>query len=246
MTLHADCGNKVRHKNCKLTMQLSERYHVETGVAIIAKEAGGISGDTCVAQPVGRGRMALMLSDGMGSGEAAAESSSQAVKFLQQLLAAGFDIDTAVKTVNSLLLIKMPGDMFATVDMAVIDTFTGESEFLKVGSAPSYIKRVREVSIINSATPPVGILENIQIEPIRRMLVPGDIVVMVSDGVIDAARGTDKENWVANFLRRLGSERPQDIADRLLRQAVELSGGAARDDMAVLVARVAERPEIVQ
>lgn len=182
----------------------------------------------------------------MGSGEAAANGSGHAVKFLQQLLAAGFDIDTAVKTVNSMLLIKMPGDSFATVDMVVVDTFTGEAEFLKVGSAPSYVKRVREVVTINPAAPPIGILETIEIEPVRRMLVPGDIVVMVSDGIIDAGRGTAKENWVANFLRRTGSERPQDIADKILGQALEYSGGVAGDDMAVLVARVAEPPGIIQ
>ncbi len=246
MILHAECGSKIRHKNCKLAMELAERYHVETGIAIAAKEGGEVSGDTCVAEPVSRGRTALILSDGMGSGEAAANGSGHAVKFLQQLLAAGFDINTAVKMVNSLLLIKMPGDTFATVDMAVVDTFTGETEFLKVGSAPSYVKRVREVTTINPAAPPIGILDNVEIEPVRRVLAPGDIVVMVSDGIVDAARGAGKENWVVNFLRRTASERPQDVADRLLRQAMEYSGGVARDDMAVLVARVSERSGVVQ
>lgn len=245
MTLHASCGNKLRNKKCHLLMELDERYQVETGIATAAKAGGRVSGDTCTAQPVGRGRMALLLSDGMGSGEAASQGSGHAIKFLHKLLTAGFDIDTAVKTVNSMLLIKMPGDSFATMDMAVIDTFTGQAEFLKVGAAPSYVKRVREVTTINPAAPPLGILDNVEIEPVRCMLAPGDIVVMVSDGVTDAARGGEKENWVANILRRTGSERPQDIADRLLRQAIELSGGAAKDDMAVLVARIAERTKKV-
>lgn len=246
MTLQADCGNKIRHKNCKLTMELDERYHVETGRATAAKAASSISGDTCVVQSVSRGRTALILSDGMGSGEAAANCSGEAVSFLQRLLAAGFDIDTAVKMVNSMLLIKIPGDTFATVDLAVVDTFTGDTEFLKVGSAPSYIKRVREVTTINPVSPPIGILAHVEIEPVKWVLMPGDIVVMVSDGITDAVRGADKDSWVANFLRRTGSERPQDIADRLLRQAIQLSGGVAKDDMAVLVAKIAEKPEAVQ
>ena len=242
MKLQADCGSKLRHKNCKLTLELAERFQVETGVAAIAKAASQVSGDTCVVQPVGQGRTALILSDGMGSGEAAAAGSGKAVSFLQRLLAAGFDIGMAVKLVNSMLLINMPADTFATVDMVIVDTFTGGCEFLKVGSAPSYIKRVREVMTINPGAPPIGILEQVEIEPVRRLLVPGDIVVMVSDGVTEAGRSGDKEGWVANFLRRTGSERPQDIADRLLRQAIQLSGGTAKDDMAVLVARLAERP----
>ncbi|SDE25185.1 stage II sporulation protein E [Sporomusa acidovorans] len=246
MTLHATCGNKIRHKNCRLTMELDERYQIETGMATAAKNTGDACGDTCVVQPLARGRTALILSDGMGSGKNAANSSRQAVKFLQKLLTAGFEVDTAIKTVNSMLLIKIPGDTFATIDMAVVDTFTGETEFLKIGSAPSYIKRVREVTIINPASPPIGILEHIEIEPVRRVLAPGDIVVMVSDGVTDVVHGADRENWIANLLRRIGSDRPQDIADRLLRQAIELSGGVTKDDMAVLVARVTERPDLVQ
>ncbi len=246
MLLQANCGNKIGHRCCELTMELAKRYSVETGMATAAKVTNQVSGDTFVVQPVGQGRMALILSDGMGSGQAAENISRQAITFLQRLLATGFDVNTAIKMVNSLLLIKMPGDTFATIDMAIIDTFTGETEFLKVGSAPSYVKRVREVTTINPVAPPIGILNQVEIEPVIRVLAPGDIVVMVSDGVTDVVHSTDKDNWVVNFLRCIGSDRPQDIADRLLRQAIQLSGGKAKDDMAVLVAKVSDTPNRIQ
>ncbi|MBP2634287.1 MAG: spoIIE [Firmicutes bacterium] len=242
MVLQADCGNVIGHRCCQLTMELDERYTVETGMATASKMTNKVSGDSVAVQPVSRGRIALILSDGMGSGQTAASSSRQAISFLQRLLSAGFDVDTAIKMVNSMLLINMPGDNFATIDMAVVDTFTGETEFLKVGSAPSYIKRVREVAVINPVAPPVGILDQVEIEPVTRVLALGDVMVMVSDGVSDAGLDTGKDNWVVNFLRCSGSERPQDIADRLLKQAIQFSGGIAKDDMVVLVAKIAERP----
>lgn len=239
MTLHAECGNKAGKKNCRLTMEVAGRFKVMTGKAGAAKEPQGVCGDTCAVVPLNRGKIALILSDGMGSGSRAAGESSRAVTFLERLLAAGFEVDGAVKTVNSLLLLRTPGESFATVDMAVIDIYSGETEFLKIGAAPSYIKRVREVATIRSSSLPIGIIQQIEIEPVKAAVVSGDIIVMVSDGVADAPqRGAEKDYWLVNYLRRIDGVQPQEIADRILAQALELSGGTAGDDMTVLVAKV--------
>lgn len=240
MVLQARCGNK-QDKLCRLLLQEANRFHVETGKACIAKD-NGISGDTCSVSQLNKGKLAIMISDGMGSGKVAASESAMAVKFLERLLAIGFDVDVAVKTVNSMLMLRTPEETFATVDMAIVDTYTGETEFLKIGSAPSFIKRVREVRTLQSASLPIGILHQIEIEPIRVDLVAGDIIVMVSDGVADAqTRTTEKENWIANFLRRLNSTDPQVIADKVLEQAQSFAGSDRRDDMTVIVAALAEK-----
>ncbi|EAX47244.1 serine phosphatase [Thermosinus carboxydivorans Nor1] len=247
MILHAECGNAMRRKKCRLTMQAAQSYQVLTGMASAAKDAKGVCGDTCMVMPLSRGRVALVLSDGMGSGNEAATESGRAVKFLKRLLAAGFDVDLAVKTVNSMFMLRSPDETFATIDMAIIDTYSGEVEFLKIGSAPSFVKRVREVATIKSASLPVGILSQIEFDPVKAQLASGDIIVMASDGVADAPyRGPDKENWVANFLRRTASADPQEIADKLLHQALELSGAKLRDDMTVLVAKICHRSLLVQ
>ncbi|HMM22190.1 MAG TPA: stage II sporulation protein E [Selenomonadales bacterium] len=240
-SLHNQCGNAAAGQPCKLNLQAAGRYGVQTGSASLAKN--GVSGDTCTVVPVQDGKIALILSDGMGSGSQAAGESSTAVKFLTRLLSAGFALDVAVQTLNSLLLLKMPNESFATIDMAVVDTRAGEAEFLKVGSAPSFLKRVREVSTIRTASLPAGILQQIEIEPVKWVLAPGDILVLVSDGIAEApSRGAEKEVWVANFLRRLPSEDPQEIADKLLQQAREMGGADLRDDMTVLVAKIIDRP----
>ncbi|MGI6091967.1 MAG: stage II sporulation protein E [Veillonellaceae bacterium] len=248
LMLHAQCGNKGKNTKCKLTMQVASRLSVITGVASAAKEPQGVCGDTSAVVPLNKGKIALMLSDGMGSGSKAAGESNMAVGFLEKLLAVGFDVDVAVKTVNSLLLLKTPEESFATVDMAIIDTYSGETEFLKVGSAPSYIKRVREVSTIQSSSLPIGIIQQIEIEPVKTVVVAGDIIVMVSDGIADVIagprRGVERESWVVNFLRRIDNGHPQEIADHLLRQAIELSCGRLRDDMTVLVAKVIQQPVV--
>ncbi|HWQ61637.1 MAG TPA: SpoIIE family protein phosphatase [Negativicutes bacterium] len=217
------------------------RYRVATGWASAAKEK--VSGDTAAVLPLPGWRVALVLSDGMGTGRRAAGDSAATVRFLERLLTAGFAVDVAVKTVNSLLLLKLPEESFTTVDMAVIDTAAGEAEFLKVAAAPSFVKRVREVATVKSASLPVGIMQQVEIEPVRWLLAAGDIIVMVSDGVVEVpGRWLDRETWVANFLRRQPDGDPQELAERILHQAVELAGTGRRDDMTVVVAKITDRP----
>ncbi|MDT8902783.1 SpoIIE family protein phosphatase [Anaeroselena agilis] len=217
------------------------RCRVTTGLAFAAKEK--VSGDTAAVLPLPDGKAALVLSDGMGTGSRAAGDSAATVRFLERLLTAGFAVDVAVRTVNSLLLLKLPEESFTTVDMAVIDTAAGEAEFLKVGAAPSFVKRVREVATVKSSSLPVGIMQQVEIEPVRWLLAPGDVIVMVSDGVVEAPnRGAGKEAWVVNFLRRLPDCDPQEMAERILHEAEALAGPCRRDDMTVLVARVTGDP----
>jgi stage II sporulation protein E len=246
LVLRAECGNEYKKKKCTIHMQVAKRLHVETGTASIAKEGQGVCGDTCAVIPLYKGKMALVLSDGMGSGNQAAVESTMAVKFLQRLLSVGFDVDVAVKTVNSMLLLRTPEESFVTVDMAIIDTYSGETEFLKIGSAPSFLKRVREVTTIKSTSLPIGILQSIEITPVKAKVVDGDYIVMVSDGIADVPQSSlDKENWLANFLRRGGNVKPQGLAEQILAQAMLLSGNRVQDDMTVMVAKIAEQPNNV-
>ncbi|MBP2645137.1 MAG: stage sporulation protein serine/threonine phosphatase [Firmicutes bacterium] len=244
LILESRCGNAALGRNCRISLRFATHFKVVTGVAGVAKEPGQVSGDCCTVTQLDKGKIALLLSDGMGSGPVAAGKSSLAVEYITKMLAANFSVDVAVKTVNALLLLKQPEESFATIDLAVIDGRAGEAEFLKVGAAPSFIKRVGEVVAIKSGTLPMGILQHIEIEPVTWTLAPGDIIVMVSDGIADIldanSRGPQKELWIVNFLRRMMVQEPQKMADLILQQAMEFTGGHRKDDMTILVGKIAE------
>lgn len=239
IVLHSRCGDLSRGKSCRLTMDAIQSFYVETGMASAPKQSGGECGDLCAVQHLGQGKTALFLSDGMGSGRQAAQESGAAVKSLKKLLKAGFGVAAAVKTVNLLLLMQTAGESFAAIDAVIVDSYSGIAEFLKVGSAPSFIKRVGQVRMVPASTPPAGVLPQLDLETDSRRLAPGDIIVMVSDGIIDAG-GPEKDNnsWVVNFLRRLPAGQPQEMAERILQEALRRAGGQQRDDMAVLAARL--------
>lgn len=245
LSVTGECGSRTMQRKCRLIMTTAPRYAIEVGAASIAKSIHDVSGDTCSVSEAGQGRVAAIISDGMGSGAGAAQESQAAVRTLEKLLAVDFSIAAAVKSVNAMLLLRLPGECYATIDAAIFDLYSGEVEFLKTGSAVSYIKRVREVSIVQSTSLPVGIIEQVEIEPQKRRLAAGDTVVMISDGVAEADRQKPRRDWVANFLRMAPDNDPQQLANLLIDQAKKLSGVTVNDDMTVLVIKVHERLGII-
>ncbi|BCV20051.1 SpoIIE family protein phosphatase [Moorella sp. Hama-1] len=212
---------------------------VSVGMASIPRHRADVTGDAFVAATLEPSRQLLILGDGMGAGREAADASGTALELLQDLLAAGFSPELALRTVNMILLLRTSRENFTTLDLAMVNCQNGQTEFYKLGACPSFIQRQDGVKLLRSHSLPVGILEDLQVEPLREELQEGDLLVMVSDGVLEAHRDlNEKEKWVSKALQRAGEARPQEIADRLLRQARALVDGDPPDDMTVVVARV--------
>ena len=136
-------------------------------------------------------------------------------------------------------------ETFATIDLAVFDLYTAQVELIKVGAAPTYIKRGREVVRIDSACLPIGILSSIEIESTTRNLQDGDLVVMVTDGLTQLRRSggpATRGDWLARMLQRLDEDDPEIIAYELLSRARELNFNQVEDDMTVLVLKIVSRP----
>lgn len=217
----------------------AKAYEVETGIAGVAKGGDLLSGDSFSTVELGNGKFAVAISDGMGNGERAKLESSTALTILQQLLQSGMDEKLAIKSVNSVLLLRSADEVFATVDVALIDMYTAKTTFLKIGSTPSFIKRGQEVIPITANNLPVGILQDIDVDLIRIQLLPGDTLIMMTDGIYDApGHAVNKEMWMKRVIQEIQSENPQEIADCLLETVVRYHKGDILDDMTVVVARV--------
>ena len=217
----------------------AKQFEVETGIAGAAKGGDLLSGDSFSLAELGSGKLALAISDGMGNGERARMESSAALSILQQLLQSGMDEKLAVKSVNSILLLRSSDEMFATVDLAIIDLYTAHTMFMKIGSTPSFIKRGHEVIPITANNLPIGILQDIDVDFVNMQLLPGDTLVMMSDGIYDApGLAVNKELWMKRIISELATDDPQEMADALLETVVRRHGGDIVDDMTVLVARI--------
>ena len=225
-------------KKCGFRICPSPKYRVEIGKAKVASQ--GVSGDNQIAFEIASSKVAIVLSDGMGVGLKAHAESNVTLRLLERMIKAGYDLTTSVSLINRLLMLRNQDDMFVTIDLVVVDLFSGQLEFVKIGAAPSFIKRGREVEIVYNHALPVGVLSQVDIESDRRMLQEGEVLVMTTDGVLDAQRSVArKDEWMCWNLRRLKEHDDMSVmAEAILEDSLDVADGRVDDDMMVVVARL--------
>ena len=235
----SECCMNSKAGTCTLKLIEQETYKVLTGVARVSKNEKYVSGDNYTFLNSGDGRYIAALSDGMGTGHKACMQSKATINLIEQFLESGFDKDTTVKLINSVLVLRSNDDSFATIDMSLIDLYSGEIEFVKVGAAPTFIKREDTVETIRAASLPAGILSELEIELIHKNISNGDFLIMVTDGITDAFKQTGKHRTIQEEIQQLASKNPQELADNIMEAAISCCEGEQPvDDMLVLVAKV--------
>ena len=196
-----ECGLRINKETCMFTYISKDNYSLQVGIAKAKKKGSPVSGDTSIQTKLDDGKYLLALSDGMGSGPEARKSSKIAIKMLERLLTSGFQKDTSIKLINSTLSANTEEDMYATLDIEILDLYSGTIEFIKNGACPTYIKRENEVKVLKSESLPTGILEDIDLEVYDKDLQNEDIIVMCSDGILDSNKEyLNKELWLKYLL----------------------------------------------
>ncbi|MFT8318650.1 MAG: stage II sporulation protein E [Sporolactobacillus sp.] len=223
----------------RVTFASARAFEIETGVATAARGGDFVSGDNYSLFDVGTGKYALALSDGMGNGERADAESKDTLQLLSKVLKSGIPETLAIKSINSILSLRSTEEIFATLDLALIDLQNAESKFLKIGSNPSFIKRGSQVFMQDGGNLPIGMIENFDVDVQSEQLKSGDLLIMMSDGLFDAPKAVEnKEAWVKRKINELQTNDPQEIADLLLEEVIRVAGGYIEDDMTVIVARI--------
>ncbi|MCY0907305.1 MAG: SpoIIE family protein phosphatase [Sulfobacillus thermotolerans] len=208
----------------------------EVGVAKRPRRGGIVTGDSEMVCELGKDRVVFALSDGMGVGPRAAWESGTAVALLEQLLKAGFNQVLAVRAVNTTLLLRSVEDHFATLDLLMVDRVGKGAEMVKVAAAPTFLCRNRRVEIIRSHAVPVGILQEVHVEPVYHTLDPGDLIVMVTDGVLEGA-DAHAEETLSKLLQEMPTANPQVMAETILSYMLGHDQDG-RDDAAVMVVQI--------
>lgn len=231
---------------CGFKVGPSPRYRLQVETAMAARSS--ISGDNELVFQLSKSKTAVVLSDGMGVGARAHAESQVAIRLLQRMITAGYDLEVAVSLVNQVLLLRSRDEIFVTIDLVVVDLHTGRLDFVKIGAAPSFIKRGREVEIIHNHCLPVGILSQIDVETDRRLLKEGEILIMVTDGILEARRHLErKEEWVSRMLQRLDHNQDlKDLARQVLQRSIAAAHGRVEDDMMVVAARLVRAVEEIE
>ena len=237
-----ECGLRINKKECKFTYLSEDKYKVQVGIAKSTKAGSPVSGDSSIHIKLNDGKYLLALSDGKGSGPEAMKSSKIAIKMLERLLTAGFEKDVSMKLINSTLSANTSEDMFATLDIQILDLFNGNMEFIKNSACPTYIKRNGDVQLLKAVSLPTGILTNVDLVVYDYDLQDGDILVMCSDGIIDSNKEyLNKQVWLKYLLEDIQIDDAQKIADIIIGEAIDNDFGVQKDDMTVIVAKITKK-----
>lgn len=228
---------ELREGSSRLTLLEAEPLAVSVGIAALKKRGENVSGDRGSYFKTDAGVLCVLLSDGMGTGSAAAEDSARVVAILEKFLRSGVDPALAMKILNSVLLLR-GGDGWgcATVDLMCVDLFSGETCFYKYGAAPSFIRSGKGIQRIEGETFAAGLsgADGTPPDTVRMRLKPGSLAVIASDGVL----ADQEDSWLKVLLNEEQTDMKQ-LARTILRAAEKLYG--ASDDMTVLTVRVEER-----
>lgn len=175
----------------------------------------GVCGDTLRVFEGKDGMFYALLCDGMGSGKSAAMTSGSCAIFLEQTLRAGISVQTALRMLNHYLRSRSGQDdeeCSSTVDLFILDLYTGKARFIKSGAAPSFLLRGGRLYRISSHSIPIGILQAIDAQVIPFDIQPGDHILLMSDGITDTAPFPEAEStfdgidtqevgdWITEFL----------------------------------------------
>ncbi len=213
-------------------------YYADTGVAKAVKETEKFSGDSYGFLEDEKGHFAVLLSDGMGSGNKAMADSTLVIELSEHFLEAGYPLDKAMRLINGALVSGVENKNMSTLDVCDINLHTGECAFAKVGAAVSFIKRENYVEKIEAGNLPLGIFADMEPEVIMRSLQAGDYVVLVSDGVLEGLGQVIGEDGLYDFLCAMDTLSAKEMANHLLNYVIRVCNGKIRDDMTILVAKI--------
>ncbi|MDO4732847.1 MAG: stage II sporulation protein E [Bacillota bacterium] len=233
------CGGKSCSERCSYRMLAAGAHRLSLGQAQLAMDGRDVCGDSGGSIMLDEGRQLLMISDGMGVGDKAASDSAEAIAMVSHLLEAGFKQETAIDVVNAALSLRGNEERFVTLDLCVVDLYSGMADFIKSGSSASYIKRGSQVKMLRGSTLPVGMLYSADKDIISEQLLPGDMIIMASDGLL-GMDVDDQGQWLSRVIEQAVVNTPQAMAEYLLDKVICIGNGKIKDDITVLVAQMGD------
>ncbi len=226
-------------KTEELSMELSSEilnrtgYKIEYSKCSEPKAGERVCGDSCCIFTSGD-RQIICIADGMGSGPAAATESLKSSRLIENLMCKGVEKEDAIRVVNE-TLIKSEYESVLAIDLSVFDLKTGVCEFVKAGAAPTYVIRNGNLYELGSKSVPIGILDEVELEYERSHLISGDVLLMVSDGMI-----SDGAEWLALLIQGMSDlelKSPLLLSSSIMTAAKHLKKNIM-DDITVIAAKI--------
>jgi sigma-B regulation protein RsbU (phosphoserine phosphatase) len=206
-----------------------------------------LGGDFYDFLPYGQGRLGFMLGDVSGKGTAAALYGSLAIGTVREIV-----VDHACEPacmlalLNQRLLGARLDSRFIAMLFAVYDASTRKITLANAGGPYPLLVRDGKVQAIRLEGVPLGLIPGTEYDETTIDVVPGDVVLLASDGILESANAAQEEFGPERLTSLLSAISPGDsareIAERILAATDGHSGSgtAPHDDRTLVVLRVTD------
>ena len=211
--------------------------------SLLFAPSAAIGGDYFDVFHLGEGRLAVVVADVSGHGLPSGLRMAMLKAALTILVEEGKRPEEIFSRLDSLVRSGDDSRLFVTATLALVDVDRGELELTNAGHPPTYLLRAGEVEEIALPGSPLGGLG--QTYGRRTLaLAAGDIVVWLSDGLIEATDDRDRPFGYDGVVRALGTVAAGGplpavtVRDHLLAAVEAHTGGRpVEDDRTVVVMR---------
>lgn len=225
-------------RHVQVTLQSAVRYSLEYGVTMLSSSPSLRSGDAYEVFSLHEGLSVVLLSDGMGQDVKAYHESRKVIQLMRECLHQKMSPETAMHTLYYMMSLNGLEDMYATLDLALVDLQKGKLWSWKAGSMSTYLLRGEQLIRIDSEDAPVGIVSSPTIEAKEHTLKAGDVVVMLTDGVFHPGVSLElQERTLYNVIKESKKLSCEEMTEQIIDQLAE-TYRTSGDDRTVLVMKV--------
>ncbi|MFN2511423.1 MAG: SpoIIE family protein phosphatase [Pyrinomonadaceae bacterium] len=240
-------------RELQLAMEIQQRFQPTAPPVVPGYELQGISfpcyeigGDYYDFIEREDGRLVIALGDVSGKGTAAALLMSSLHASVHAQAGSHDTLSETISAVNRYLADNIPANRFVTLFYAELDPASGALSFLNAGHNPPLIVHAAgTVEQLASGGLPLGIKRNAEYREGRTQMQMGDVLVIYSDGVTEAASPSGEEFGATRLYEVVSRNMEASAAgvrDRIESALTKFSQGtqAADDITLVIVKRQAE------
>lgn len=207
-------------------------------IATLAIPARQLGGDYHTFWDAGDGALGFCLADVSGKSVPAAILVSALHAAIQLLVTEDRDLGEIATELNTHIHRWSSENKFATLVLAIVDREAELIRYVNAGHNPAYVVHEGKLSTIDSNGLPIGLLGmsrySVQTIPFR----PGSMLVVYSDGIIEAENSRDEEFGNDRLERLLieGEHAPlTELAARIQTEVEQFEAGAPQKDDQTLV-----------
>jgi serine phosphatase RsbU (regulator of sigma subunit) len=204
------------------------------------RAAGGeseIGGDYYDMFAATDGSVVLSIADVCGQGVRAATKTSMIRYSVRGMAAAGLSPAKMVSELNRMVAESGDTSDIVTAFIGELDRDRLKLTYANAGHPPALVVRDGEIQTLDTTGPLLGAIPGVEFGERRLDLIPGDLIVLYTDGVTEARR--DGELFGEERLGRVvaAGGTPAEVTQRI-HSAVQDFAGELRDDVAVLAVRI--------